>query len=93
MSSKLYNGGDHFLYLLPGQPQLAPDGRTLNVDEEVICVFTELSNKDKEKQVHLSIRCSEPLPQPNFNSDAAARLVATPFVDPATITDLNHQYV
>ena len=45
---------DHFLRLLPGQPQLAPDGRTLTVDEEAIRVFTEL--RGKEKQVHLAVK-------------------------------------
>ena len=56
LSSKLYNGGDHFLCLLLGQPQFAPDGHTLNVNKKVICVFTELSNKEKEKQVHLAVK-------------------------------------
>jgi hypothetical protein len=45
---------DHFLRLLPGQPQLALDGRTLNVDEEAIRVFTEL--RSKERQVHLAVQ-------------------------------------
>ena len=45
---------NHFLCLLPGQLQLAPNGRTLNVDEEAIRVFTEL--RGKEKQLHLAVK-------------------------------------
>jgi hypothetical protein len=45
---------DHYLRLLPGKPQLAPDGRTLNIDEDAIRVFTEL--RAKERQVLLAVQ-------------------------------------
>ena len=45
---------NHFLCLLPGQLQLAPDDCTLNVDEEAIHVFTKL--RSKERQVHLAVQ-------------------------------------
>jgi len=44
---------NHFLHLLPDTPQLAPDNRTLNVDEGTFHIFTEI--RGKERQLHLAV--------------------------------------
>jgi hypothetical protein len=45
---------DYFLHLLPNTLQLAPDNRTLNLDEGTFHIFTEL--RGKERQLHLAVQ-------------------------------------